>query len=362
LQFRNELETKYQQMGRPASTTYVDREGEVIWTQEYIRYRVNGCDHATAVQRVFTQIDNNAPGGICAAPPEGLINFPPRNEILQFRQQLESKYQQMGRGLTTTFVDVEGSLVWTQEYMRYRVNACDHATAVQKVFSQIDTGQVAATCFIPCSFRLTPSDVSLGYGAQSSSVEIRPNPTPCAWTAESDASWLTIAPDFRSGIGFMNVPYAVSANNSRDSRTGRVRFRWTGGEATFRVDQQGIPFVAGFTLNDTFRGAVNTTECHFRSTSTPCVLTAFANLPGSTYTYSWEASYFYGIQKRQSLTTTASNVFTFNDQCGGAGSSAAGELTDMSVLLVISDELGNTVSMQSGANGQPALFVRLFTC
>src|SRR5690348_15380709 len=55
--FRNDLENKYQSMGRPLTSTYVDKEGEVVWTQEYIRYRVNGCDHATAVQRVMTQID-----------------------------------------------------------------------------------------------------------------------------------------------------------------------------------------------------------------------------------------------------------------------------------------------------------------
>src|SRR5690242_10420043 len=76
--FRNDLETKYQQMGRGLTSTFVDKEGEVVWTQEYIRYRVNGCDHATAVQRVMTQIDGGAAGGICGAPPEGLVLFPDR--------------------------------------------------------------------------------------------------------------------------------------------------------------------------------------------------------------------------------------------------------------------------------------------
>ena len=61
-QFRNDLEAKYQQMGRGRTTTFVDREGEVVWTQEYIRYRVNGCDHATAVSRVMTQIDGGVAG------------------------------------------------------------------------------------------------------------------------------------------------------------------------------------------------------------------------------------------------------------------------------------------------------------
>ena len=61
--FRNDLETKYATgLGRAAAGTFVDREGEVVWLQEYIRYRVNGCDHATAMSRVITQIDGGAAG------------------------------------------------------------------------------------------------------------------------------------------------------------------------------------------------------------------------------------------------------------------------------------------------------------
>ena len=133
-QFRNQLETKYQTgLGRSPSMTSVDPEGEVVWTQEYIRYRVNGCDHPTAVQRVMTQIDGNPPGGICAENRDFVILFPPRDQTMDFRRQLETKYlQSLGRGPAPTFVDMEGSVIWTQEYLRYRVNECDHASAVQK--------------------------------------------------------------------------------------------------------------------------------------------------------------------------------------------------------------------------------------
>jgi len=113
------------------------------------------------------------------------------------------------------------------------------------------------------------------------------------------------------------VPYSVAVNNGRD-RTGRIRFTWSGGEATFTVYQAGTPFTAGFTLNDSFRGADNTTECHFRSSNTPCTLTATANLPGNTYTYQWEVAYYYGtLVNRHSLTTSSTNVFTFRDQSAG---------------------------------------------
>src|SRR5262249_54951496 len=93
--FRNQLETQYVSgLGRAAMSTYVGKEGEVVWTQEYMRYRTNGCDHGAAMQRVFAQIDGNPAGGVCGAPPDGLILFPPRTDSFDFRRQLESRYQQ----------------------------------------------------------------------------------------------------------------------------------------------------------------------------------------------------------------------------------------------------------------------------
>lgn len=35
----------------------VDIEGDVVWVTEYIRYRVSGCSHAVATQKVFAQIE-----------------------------------------------------------------------------------------------------------------------------------------------------------------------------------------------------------------------------------------------------------------------------------------------------------------
>ena len=116
----------------------MDNEGAVVWTQEYLRYRVNLCTHLQAVDRVMTQIDGGGIQGVCGTAPPGQINFPPRNESLDFRNALESKYRDGLRRLPiSTSVDVEGEVVWTQEYLRYRVNGCGHATAVQSVLTQI---------------------------------------------------------------------------------------------------------------------------------------------------------------------------------------------------------------------------------
>ena len=363
-QFRNELETKYQTgLNRGATSSFVDREGDVVWVQEYIRYRVNGCDHATAVARVMAQIDGGPPGGICAENREFLILFPPRDQSLDFRRQLETKYQQMGRGLQSTFVDAEGTVIWTQEYMRYRVNQCDHASALQKVFQQIDGGAVAATCVPTCVYRMSPGDRVVSEAQQNLSVDLLGAPGGCPWTAVSDAPWLTFSSDYASGTNGVTIPFTVLQNVSGGPRTGRIRVTFAGGNATHVVFQEGNQFITTFTMTDSFRsGSQPTTECHFRSAATPCTFTATSNLPGGgAYTYTWTASYFYGTQKTTTLTGT-SNQFTITDACGGADSTATGNPTGLDVTLTITDSLGNTQTIRSGEGMQPALQVVRFTC
>ena len=361
--FRGELELKYGAgLGRSAIATTVDKEGEVVWMQEYIRYRTNGCDHNTALTRVLAQIDGGAAGGICSAPPENsLIVFPPRTDVFEMRRVLEVKYQQMGRGLTSSFLDQEGAGVWIPEYLRYRTNACDHSTAVSKVFSQIDGGPVTPTCFVQvCSYALNPGGIDTGYSATSQSFEIRPNPGGCVWTAVSDASWLTIPAEFATGSTFTVIPYTIARNDGA-ARSARIRFSWTGGGTSFIVNQAGIPFASSFTLTDPYQSINTTTQCVFKSSPTPCNFTASSNLPGSNYTYQWTVSYVYGTQKTISQTTTGPN-FSFSDSCGGEGSSADGPTVPLDVTLVISDDQGNTTRLHSGEGNQPALTVRLFTC
>ena len=362
-EFRNQLEAKYQNgLGRSASSTYVDREGEVVWVQEYIRYRVNGCDHETAVARVMAQIDGGAPGGICAENRDFLIQFPPRDQTMDFRRRLETKYQQMGRGLQQTFVDMEGSVIWTQEYLRYRVNECDHASATQKVMAQIDGGAVSATCVPECRYRVSPPDRELSGAQQNNSFDFIGEPGGCAWTAGSDASWLTFSSALTSGNNSVTIPYTVTQNVSGGPRQGRIRFAWPGGGASHTVYQAGNAIISSFTMTDPFRGGNNpTTECHFRSTATPCTFTATSNLPGGNYVYTWTANYFYGTQKTTTQ-TGASNQFTITDACGGTGATATGDAGDLNVTVTITDSAGNSQTITSGEGAQSALRIVKFTC
>lgn len=146
LLFRTALEAKYRDgLRRSSVLTFVDQEGTVVWVQEYLRYRVNLCSHVDAIMRVFQQID-----GFGIQPVCGVTNsatFPPRQQPLDFMVQLEAKYRDgLRRTAGPTFVDVEGNVIWVQEYFRYRVSGCDHPTSQQKAFDQIDGRGVPADC------------------------------------------------------------------------------------------------------------------------------------------------------------------------------------------------------------------------
>ncbi len=70
LGFMVQLDQKYQQMGRTAFLSPIDREGIVIWLLEYLRYAVNGCDHETAIANALIQITGRTePPPICRKPP-----------------------------------------------------------------------------------------------------------------------------------------------------------------------------------------------------------------------------------------------------------------------------------------------------
>jgi hypothetical protein len=362
-QFRNELETKYQTgLSRAATQSYVDREGDVVWTQEYIRYRVNFCDHATAVTRVMAIIDGAAPGPICGDNREFVIVFPPRNETLDFRRQLETKYQQMGRALQSTFVDMEGSVIWIQEYLRYRVNQCDHGTATQKVFAQVDGAPPSPTCVPNCAYRFDPAGREVSEAQQSLDVNLVGEPAGCDWSAVSDAPWLIFSSDYAFGRNGVNIPYTVQQNVSGGSRTGRIRVVWPGGNTTHTVFQLGNQFITTFVMTDSFRsGASPATECHLRSTATPCAFTATSNLPGNgAYTFEWTATYTYGGVEK--TVTGATAAFTVTDACGASDATANGVATPLNVTLKITDSLGNTQTIRSGDGMQPALQIIKFTC
>jgi hypothetical protein len=141
--FRLQLEGVYRDTLRaPLSPTFVNEEGAVVWTVEYIRYRLTGCSQEDTINKVMSGIDN------LASPPQpdcgGDVPFPPRDEAVGFRKvALEAKYRDGLRApLKQLYVNQEGDVIWIMEYLRHRIGNCSHAEAVEKVL--IDINSIAA--------------------------------------------------------------------------------------------------------------------------------------------------------------------------------------------------------------------------
>ena len=137
--FFNSLIALYRDELRAAeSPTYVDSEGAVIWLTEYARQRVGQCSHAAATSNTLAQITSSGGTLVCAATPAGAIPFPPRNEGLLFMNELDNTYRSaLGRSLGSSVVNNEGAVVWVLEYLRYRLNGCNHGDATAKVLQHI---------------------------------------------------------------------------------------------------------------------------------------------------------------------------------------------------------------------------------
>ncbi len=236
LDFRRQLETYYQTaLRRGLTATFVDLEGDIVWTQEYLRYRVSSCDHTTAVQKVMAQIGNGVVQPVCG-PTTNV--FPPRNEPLDFRRQLEGYYQlTLRRGSTGTYVDLEGDIVWTQEYLRYRVSGCDHTTATQKVFTQISGGGIQPDCTNQCAYGVSASNQSFGSSGGSATLAITRLSGTCGWSAGADVSWISLGA--RSGGGSSSFTFSVQSNGSTADRSGTITVQWSGGATQMGVFQSG---------------------------------------------------------------------------------------------------------------------------
>ena len=361
LDFRSQLENKYLAMGRRPVQSYVDQEGDVVWIGEYYRYRVNGCDHNTATQYVMVQIDGAAAPPICAVRffPETAV-YPARDQMVDFRRQLGTKYQSLGRSAQSA-VDADGVGIWMGEYFRYRTSGCDHATSVQKVMTQIDGNAAPATCLAQCAYYLSTPVTAPAAGGTFRTQLVRTSGT-CEWLAAINPTttpWLTLERPI-TGTDRDNVTYTVAANTGA-ARTGFIQIVYPGGASNLEINQ-GSPATAnlGFQFFAPATSTNPTTECQLRSTATTCTLTAFTqNLPNAVATYEWRVEYSYAGSKVKTQ-VGASPTFSFTESCGVAP--AEGSVIPITVKLVATDTAGNTGTLYSGQGTQPALQMRFFSC
>jgi hypothetical protein len=355
LDFRAQLENKYRSLGRTPSEVYVDQEGDVVWVGEYYRYRVNGCDHDTAMQYVKLQIDTGIAPPICALGffPENAI-YPPREQSVDFRRQLGRKYQAMGRS-SQSAVDADGVGIWMAEYFRYSTSGCDHATAVQKVLTQVDGNPAPETCLNQCVYRV-PSSASVDAAGGTFTGQPERTSGACEWLAESEVPWINLS---RPVTGGNRSPLTFTVQpNAGGPRRGSIRISYAGGQTSLEVDQASASQSVAFNFFDPARSTTPVTECQIRSAATICTLNPVANLPTVIVNYDWRVEYAYDGSKVKTQVGPLSSM-SFTESCGLLGNNVA---VPISVRVIATDAAGNTATIYSGQGSQPALQLRAFSC
>src|SRR6185503_14084948 len=136
-----------------------------------------------------------------------------------------------------------------------------------------------------CSYSLTPSSQAFGASGGNGAVGVNALQG-CAWTAASNAVWITIFPGSESGSGNGAVAFTVAANTG-SSRTGTM----TIAGQTFTVTQTGAacsfsitPTTQSFAANGgTGSVTVTTTNgCSWTATSNAAWILITSGISGSS--------------------------------------------------------------------------------
>ena len=214
-----------------------------------------------------------------------------------------------------------------------------------KVFTITQPGAPCAFTIAPFLSNLTSPDATTGTVAVSTGSD-------CAWTATSNASWITITSG-ASGTGNGSVNYSVAANTGTTSRTGTL----TIAGKTFSVTQASTSCV--FTISPTSQafpvgggtGSVTLTtssSCNWTASSNAAWVTITSSTTGtgsSTITFNVIANP--GTLARTATLTIAGKAFTVTE----AGSSCTYSLTPSLITASPTGTSGSiTVTTQAGCS------------
>lgn len=118
-----------------------------------------------------------------------------------------------------------------------------------------------------CTFSLTPTNATVGTTGGTGSVTLNASASTCAWTATSNASWITLTGN-TTGTGSGTVNYSVAANTG-GSRSGTISI----GGQTFTVNQTGCSFTLSFATTS-FPASASTGSVTVTANGTNCPWTA----------------------------------------------------------------------------------------
>jgi len=168
----------------------------------------------------------------------------------------------------------------------------------------------------PCVYSIDPTSTTASSSGVSDTVSVTAQ-TGCAWTASSNAAWITITGG-STGSGSGTVSYTVAENLSTSSRMGTLTIA---GE-TFTVNQDGAPCVYSIDPTSTTASASGVSDTVSITAQTGCAWTASSNAAwitltgGSTGSGSGTVSYTVSenlsTSARMGTLTIAGETFTVN--------------------------------------------------
>ena len=150
------------------------------------------ADNARTLNLMRTVVANFRPSRSNGAR----VVFPPRGETLEFRKQLDRTYlHTLRRRPTSSYVDIEGSAVWIQEYLLYRLHQCSHERAISEVRIRIKGDAIPAVCGAPPEgeLRMPDREDTLAFRMDLESNfqhELSREPNPTFVDPEGDAVWM----------------------------------------------------------------------------------------------------------------------------------------------------------------------------
>jgi len=102
----------------------------------------------------------------------------------------------------------------------------------------------------PCAYVVEPDAITLPYVAGQFTATIRRTSGTCAWSATTDASWISLFTTTGNADGSLTFGYV--ANPTPETRSGTLRVSWSGGSVSLGVRQFGDfdPCVAGIKVGN----------------------------------------------------------------------------------------------------------------
>jgi hypothetical protein len=159
-------------------------------------------------------------------------------------------------------------------------NVAPNGTATSRTGNLTIAGQTYTVTQegITCSFSVSPTSSSVAAAASTGTATVTA-PGGCAWTAVSNASWITVTSG-ASGSGNGSVGYSVAANTTVNPRSGSI----TIGGQTFTINQAAAPCTFSISPTSASAPSAASSSTIAVTVATGCNWTAVSNASWITVT------------------------------------------------------------------------------